>query len=100
MSGKAINPLNGFNIFFQKWKMYGKALGLYVASHTVQETFEVMKNIFHMSKDYHPGASSNQSIPSLPQAAGEEEEEDEASRMLGAAEQNTSDHPGGDEGYE
>lgn len=68
MSGQAVHPPDCFNIFFQKWKMDGKALCLEVASHTVQETFKVVKNVLYVSKDYYPRASGNQSIPAFTQA--------------------------------
>lgn len=80
--------------------MDGKALCLEVASHTVQETFKVVKNVLYVSKDYYPRASGNQSIPAFTQATWEEEKQNEASCMLGAAQQGTCDHPGGGKDYE
>lgn len=77
--------------------MDGKALCPQVASHTVQEPFKVVKDIFHVSEDDHPGARSDQRVPAFTQAAREEEQQKEAPCVLGAAQQNTRGHPGGDE---
>lgn len=52
-----------------------------------------MKDVFHVSKDDDPRAGRDQSVPAFTQATGEEEKDDETSRVLGTAQQNTRDRP-------
>lgn len=96
-SSQVVEPLKCFRVLFQKWDVDGKALVPEIASHTVQEAFEIVENILHVPQNNHACACGNQGISALPKATGEEEEEDEASCMFGAAQKDACGHPGYEE---
>lgn len=93
-SSQVVEPLKCFSVLFQKWDVDDKTLVPEIASHTIQEAFEVVENILHVSQNDYACTCGNQSIPALPKATGEEEEEDEAPCMFGAAQKDACGHPG------
>lgn len=82
VSDKATHPPNCFDIFFQKWEMDGKALCLRLQVILSREPFKVVKDIFHMSKDWHhPSCKWDWSVSCFMSFNAEEEEQNEDQQL-------------------